>query len=112
MDRERISDEDRVKWQIMRWEIKTAPSQGDILWENLFKEGTRSKVKSILLLILLLFVCIVLVTPAILVSKLTPIIKALKDSIGKYGIFEQIFASLLEHISTLMTLAFNLAIVP
>lgn len=112
LDRNRISDAERVKWQIMRWKIKQAPSQGEILWENLYKHETHSRIKSYVLLVILLFVCIILVTPAILVSKLTPIIKALKDSIGQYGVFEQIFASILEHFSSLMTLAFNLAIVP
>lgn len=96
----------------MRWNIKQAPSQGEILWENLYKHETHSLIKSYLLLALLLFVCIILVTPAILISKLTPIVKALKDSIGKYGVFDQILASVLEHFSSLMTLAFNLAIVP
>lgn len=64
---EKLTVEDRVKWMALRWNITPAPSESEILWENFFKSDRSSRVKSYLLLALLLFVCIVLVTPMILV---------------------------------------------
>lgn len=80
-----LSVDDRVKWRVLRWKIEAAPSESEILWENFFKDETRSRVKSILLLALLLFVCIVLVTPMLLVQKLTPLLRALQQSVGPAG---------------------------
>ena len=75
----KLTVQDRTTWKVVQWKIKQAPSQGEILWENQYKDERKSKMKSYLLLALLLFVCIVLVTPMLLVQKLTPIIKALQD---------------------------------
>jgi hypothetical protein len=78
----KLETNERVKWKVLRWKIKQASSQSDIIWENLFKDKTRSKLKSYFLLGLLLFVCIFLVTPILLIQQLTPIVKALQEQYG------------------------------
>ena len=55
------------RWGLLTWEIQKAPSQSEILWDNLNKGGIKSAVKSFFLLILLMVVCIILVTPLVLV---------------------------------------------
>lgn len=107
-----LSIEDRVKWNAHRWIISKAPSQTEILWENFFKDEKRSRIKSWLLLGLLLFVCVVLVTPLLLVQKLTPILEAAADSVGRYPFLLLLVQIVQEHLASLMTLVFNQAIIP
>lgn len=63
----KCSLEDKRFWNVYNWKISKAPSQSEIIWENLFKNEYESNFKSLVLLTLLLAVCIVLVTPLILV---------------------------------------------
>ncbi len=35
---EKLSIDDRVKWGALRWKLKAAPGQSEILWENFFKD--------------------------------------------------------------------------
>ena len=107
-----LSIDDRVKWNAHRWIVSKAPSQTEILWENFFKNEKRSRIKSWLLLGLLLFVCVVLVTPLLLVQKLTPLLKAAEDSVGEYPFLILLLQIAQEHLASLMTLVFNQAIIP
>jgi hypothetical protein len=72
---------DTERWNVLGWKIIKAPSQSEILWDNLNKGGIKSKLKSIVLLILLMVVCIILVTPLFLVQKLSPLIEAWYQSV-------------------------------
>lgn len=63
---ERLDKSDRVGLNIHALQIETAPAASEILWENHFKDERVTKAKSYMLLGLLLFVCVVLVTPMLL----------------------------------------------
>jgi hypothetical protein len=81
---QKLDQDDRVKMHIFGWRINKAPAQSEILWENIYKDEHASKLKSYALLVLLMFVCIVLVTPMLLAQKLTPLLNALQDNFGHY----------------------------
>ena len=63
---EKLSKEDRVGLVIHALRVMPAPAASEILWENQFKDERVSKAKSYVLLGLLLFVCVILVTPMLL----------------------------------------------
>jgi hypothetical protein len=78
---EKLTPDELQKWYVLSWDIKKAPSQSEILWFNLHKDGYKSQIKSWVLLAILLIVCIILVTPVILARKLLPLLEALEKSV-------------------------------
>lgn len=52
--------------KVFSWSVENAPAESEILWENIYKDERRTKIKSYMLLALLMFVCIILVTPMLL----------------------------------------------
>ena len=109
---QRLSVDDRTKMQVFNWRIEKAPAQTDLLWENIYKDEGTTRVKSYLLLALLLFVCIILVTPMLLAQKLTPLLNALQDNFGHYKFFGYVLQIVQEHFLSLTTLLFNLFVIP
>lgn len=75
---ERLSPDELQQFYVLSWDIKKAPTQSEILWTNLQKGGFKSQIKSWFLLIILMIVCIILVTPVILLKKLVPLLEALE----------------------------------
>ena len=78
---ERLSPDELQQFSVLSWDIKKAPTQSEILWSNLHKGGFKSQIKSWFLLLILMIVCIILVTPVILLKKLVPLLEALEKSV-------------------------------
>jgi len=109
---EKLTPEELQKWYVLSWDIKKAPSQSEILWSNLHKEGYKSQIKSWILLAILLVVCIILVTPVILARKLLPLLEALEKSVDGVTFLQKLMQILNEHVASLINLLFNVAIIP
>jgi hypothetical protein len=57
-------------------------------------------------------VCIILVTPVLLSKNLVPLFEALKKSFNGVTILQQLIQLLNEHLASMITLLFNVAIIP
>jgi hypothetical protein len=109
---ERLSPDELQQFYILSWDIKKAPTQSEILWTNLHKGGFKSQIKSWFLLLILMIVCIILVTPVILLKKLVPLLEALEKSVNGVTFLQKLMQILNEHLASLINLLFNVAIIP
>lgn len=109
---ERLSPDELQQFYILSWDIKKAPTQSEILWTNLQKGGFKSQIKSWFLLLILMIVCIILVTPVILLRKLVPLLEALEKSVDGVTFLQKLMQILNEHLASLINLLFNVAIIP
>jgi hypothetical protein len=60
----------------------TAPSQSDIIWENIYKDEFCRQIKSWFLVITLFLTCVILVTPISIIENLQPVIEYLQKELG------------------------------
>ena len=109
---ERLSPDEFQQFSVLSWDIKKAPTQSEILWNNLHKGGFKSQIKSWFLLLILMIVCIILVTPVILLKKLVPLLEALEKSVDGVSFLQKLMQILNEHLASLINLLFNVAIIP
>jgi hypothetical protein len=109
---EKLKPEELTRHYVLSWEMTKAPSQSEILWENLSKGGYISTIKSWVLLAVLMVVCVILVTPVILSRQLVPLFEALRRSVAGVSVISNLLQILSEHFSTLINLLFNVAIIP
>lgn len=59
-----------------------------------------------------MIVCIILVTPVILLKKLVPLLEALEKSVDGVSFLQKLMQILNEHLASLINLLFNVAIIP
>ena len=59
-----------------------------------------------------MIVCIILVTPVILLKKLVPLLEALEKSVDGVTFLQKLMQILNEHLASLINLLFNVAIIP
>ena len=59
-----------------------------------------------------MIVCIILVTPVILLRKLVPLLEALEKSVDGVSFLQKLIQILNEHLASLINLLFNVAIIP
>ena len=104
-----LSQEERVETQALQWRIRQAPSQSDIIWENMYKDDGVSEVKSWFLVLLLFVGCVVLITPVSVVDNLKPLIDALSKKLGDKNFLVIVLST---YLSPLILLIFNFGIIP
>jgi hypothetical protein len=93
-----------------KWKIKQAPSQNEIIWENLAKNETISSIKSFFLTIALLIVSIMLITPAVLLDNLQGLENIAEKAVGGDASFlGQLVAS---YFAPLVIMLLNYGIIP
>lgn len=93
----------------MRYKIYPAPSQSDIIWENVYNNEIVTIIKSYILIVLLFVICVLLITPVSILDNLQPILTAIFRTIGENSV---IVKTAQTFISPIILLIFNSGIVP
>ena len=87
MVKNNVTIEERNELAIDSWKVRQAPSQSDIIWENLGVNDGWITIKTWTLNILLFFTCIVLVTPISLVDNMQRLLDAITEELEEENAF-------------------------
>lgn len=89
--------------------IHSAPSQSDIIWENVYNNEIFTIIKSYVLIVLLFVICVIFITPVSILDNLQPILNSIFKTIGENSM---IVKTAQTFISPIILLIFNSGIVP